>query len=122
MNNERVKERRMSARYKNPDIQLSYKPLDPHRWSTYQGMNRQDVKDISLGGVRLAVNENITEKMPISLDIFLKKNTDMIKTFGRVAWVRKIDVHENEIGITFNWWVKEEDKKTFVEFITQKAN
>lgn len=123
MNTEKGKERRCYPRYKNPDAEVSYKLLDPRRWSNYQGLAKRALKDLSLGGVSFSLDEKVMEtKLPIAMDILLgKKGLGPIKTFGRVAWAKDNSAQGQEVGIAFNWWAKEEDKKALVEFIEQSA-
>lgn len=121
MDDEHGVERRKFPRYDSPDVQVAYKPLDPLRWSSYQGLLRRRLKDISMGGVCFRVEEKIAERLPIALDILLGKKMDPIKTFGRVAWAKESDAKQYEMGVSFNWWAKEEDKKALVKFIEQQA-
>lgn len=66
-------------------------------------VDRQQVLDASLGGVRIYSDDRFDEKMPLELDLFLKDGTSL-SCMARVAWTKKLPeggVARFELGLAF---------------------
>ena len=113
MENRNLSEKRNFSRVKIPDIKVSFKLLDPRTWSTYHEKSLTMVENISLGGLAIKTNNELTVKAPVGIDIKISPDHDPIRTFGRVVWIRKEDGDNDNytMGMSFSWWKKEEDKK-----------
>lgn len=112
-------EKRKSERVKIPGVKASFKLLDPRSWSSYLEKNITSVQNISFGGIALQTNNPLAVKSPIGIDIKLNSDHESIRTFGRVAWIKKDEakVDNYNMGISFSWWKQEEDKKVVHDFI-----
>ncbi|MBI4844871.1 MAG: PilZ domain-containing protein [Candidatus Omnitrophica bacterium] len=111
-------EKRKFIRVNVPNIRVSFKLLDPRTWSSYHEKNITPVENISLGGVALKTANELTVKAPIGLDLRYDPEKESIRTFGRVAWIKKESGDkEYSLGISFSWWKREEDKKVIFDLI-----
>ncbi len=119
MENRFSNEKRKFQRVNIPDLKVSFKLLDPRTWSTYHEKRLDSVANISLGGISLKTNNELAVKAPIGIDIKINPDLDPIRTFGRVAWIKKEPDIDNEysLGISFSWWKREEDKKIILDVI-----
>ena len=106
-------EKRKFLRVNVPGLRVSFKLLDPRTYSTYHEKILEPVSNISLGGVALRTKNELPVKAPIGLDIKINPEQETIRTFGRIAWIKRIDPQSSDfdVGISFSWWDKEEDKK-----------
>ncbi|MFH1459600.1 MAG: PilZ domain-containing protein [Candidatus Omnitrophota bacterium] len=119
-----VEEKRKFKRVFVPGLKASFKLLDPRTWSTYHDKKITNVANISLGGLALKTNTLLSLQSPIGLDIKVDSADDPIRTFGRVAWIKK-EANANAeddytLGVSFSWWKKEEDKKIIFDAIQKQ--
>jgi hypothetical protein len=112
-------EKRKFQRVDTPELRVSFKLLDPRTWSTYHEKTLNPVQNFSLGGLALTTSNELAVKAPVGIDIKISPAHDAIRTFGRVAWIRKNTDKNNEytLGISFSWWKREEDKKIILDAI-----
>ncbi|MDD5747086.1 MAG: PilZ domain-containing protein [Candidatus Omnitrophica bacterium] len=117
-------EKRKFSRVNIPELRVSFKLLDPRTWSTYHEKMLNPIKNISLGGIALKTTSELAVKSPVGIDIRISPEHEAIRTFGRVAWIRKETAVDNEytMGISFSWWKKEEDKKIIFDAIEKQAS
>lgn len=61
-------------------------------------------KDISEGGVRFGLYQNLEVATPLKLQIFLRDPLEPVLAFGRVAWMKETPGKEYpfEVGIKFD--------------------
>ncbi len=116
-------EKRKYKRVTLPEMRCSFKLLDPRTWSTYLDKTINEVQDISIGGLRLSTKNELNLKAPIGIDIKINPAQDSIRTFGRVAWIKKGNQESDEydVGISFSWWKNEEEKKLVYEAIAKQG-
>ena len=119
MDTKKVAEKRKFPRVNIPGSKVSFKLLDPRSWSTYHEKSLNSVENISIGGLALKTNTELALKSPIGVDIKLSPELEIIRTFGRVAWIKRNRASDNDftMGISFSWWKKDEDKKVVYEAI-----
>lgn len=117
-------EKRHFQRVVLPGMSCSFKLLDPRTWSTYQDKTLNDVQDISIGGLRVCTKNELSLKAPVGVDIKIDSNQETIRTFGRVAWISKINQVSNDysVGISFSWWKNDEEKKIVYDAIAKKIS
>jgi len=117
-------EKRKFLRVNIPELRVSFKLLDPRTWSTYHEKRLNLTENISLGGIALKTTNELAIKSPVGVDIRISPEHEAIRTFGRVAWIRKDPAVENEytMGISFSWWKREEDKKIIFDVIQKHAS
>ncbi|WP_223756252.1 PilZ domain-containing protein [Myxococcus sp. RHSTA-1-4] len=66
-------------------------------------VDKQQVLDASLGGVRIYSDDVYAENSPLELDLFLKDGT-CLQCHARVAWTKKLPdkaVARYEVGLAF---------------------
>jgi hypothetical protein len=66
-------------------------------------VDRQQVLDASLGGIRIYSDDEYTKDSPLELDLFLKDGTSL-SCMARVAWMLKLPadaVARFEVGLAF---------------------
>lgn len=120
--NDSCAEKRKFERVNVSGVEVSYKLLDLRSWSKYLEQSQEAVQNISLGGIALRTSHQLSLKAPVGLDIKINSKNEVIKTFGRVAWIKKVEEKDDYwIGISFSWWKKEEDKNTIKELIQKNA-
>ncbi|MBU1044222.1 MAG: PilZ domain-containing protein [Candidatus Omnitrophica bacterium] len=117
-------EKRQYKRVALPGVRCSFKLLDPRTWSTYHDKTINDVQDISIGGLRLSTKNEFSLKAPIGVDIKMDSSSELIRTFGRVAWIRKEnqDSEDYNVGISFSWWKNDEEKKIVYDAIANQIS
>jgi Tfp pilus assembly protein PilZ len=117
-------EKRKYKRVTLPGAKCSFKLLDPRTWSTYHDKAVNEIQDISMGGLRFCTNNELSLKAPIGVDIKMNSSQESIRTFGRVAWIRKENptCEDYTVGISFSWWKREEDKKTVHDAIEKQIS
>ena len=61
-------------------------------------------KDISEGGVRFGLYQNLAVATPLKLQIYLRDPLEPVLAFGKVAWMRETSGSEYpfEVGIKFD--------------------
>ncbi|MFH1460689.1 MAG: PilZ domain-containing protein [Candidatus Omnitrophota bacterium] len=110
-------EKRFSKRRKAQNIYLDLHSLDPQIWFRYWGDQNCLLRDISLVGVGVYLQERFSLGMPLSIDIQLGKSSGQnIRVFGRVCWVRQEDKNYRT-GISFSWWKNDQDKKELNSYL-----
>jgi len=116
-------EKRGHKRVFLPEMSCSFKLLDSRTWSTYLDKTVNEVQDISLGGLRLSTKNELSLKAPIGVDIKINPTQESIRTFGRVAWIKKEnqEADEYDVGISFSWWKNEEEKKLVYDAIAKQG-
>ena len=109
----RFEEKRKFLRGNIPGLKVSFKLLDPRTYSTYHEKILEPVSNISLGGLALRTTSELPIKAPIGIDIKISPDHKNIRTFGRIAWIRRTDPQSSDfdLGISFSWWNSDEDKK-----------
>jgi len=115
-------EKRRHKRVFLPEMRCSFKLLDPRTWSTYLDKTVNKVHDISIGGLRLNTKNKLSLKAPIGIDIKINSAQTSIRTFGRVAWIKK-ETQKSEaydVGISFSWWKNDDEKKLVYEAIAKQ--
>ncbi len=107
------REKRKFLRANVPGLKVSFKLLDPRTYSTYHEKILDPAANISLGGVALRTKSELPVKAPIGVDIKISPEHKNIRTFGRIAWIRRTDPQSSDfdLGISFSWWDNDEDKK-----------
>ncbi|MBU1086481.1 MAG: PilZ domain-containing protein [Candidatus Omnitrophica bacterium] len=117
-------EKRQYKRVTLPGVSCSFKLLDPRTWSTYHDKTVNDVQDISIGGLRLCTKNELILKAPIGIDIKINSSQELIRTFGRVAWIRKKNPTSDDynVGISFSWWKNDEEKKIVYDAIASQIS
>ena len=117
-------EKRKYKRVNLPGARCSFKLLDPRTWSTYHDKALSEIQDISIGGLRFFTNNELSLKAPIGVDIKIDPEKESIRTFGRVAWIRKENpaCEDYSVGVSFSWWKREEDKKVIFEAIDKMTS
>jgi hypothetical protein len=66
-------------------------------------VDRQQVLDASLGGIRIYSDDDYKQDSPLELDLFLKDGT-CLRCDARVAWTKKLPagaVARYEVGLAF---------------------
>ncbi|MFP2932433.1 PilZ domain-containing protein [Pyxidicoccus sp. 3LG] len=66
-------------------------------------VEKQQVLDASLGGIRIYSDDTYAENSPLELDLFLKDGT-LLQCNARVAWTKKLGkdaVARYEVGLAF---------------------
>ena len=106
-------EKRKFQRTNIPGLKVSFKLLDPRNYSTYHEKIIDSAANISLGGLALRTKTELPVKSPIGVDIKISPKHESIRTFGRIAWIKRSDPQTSDfdVGISFSWWNNEEDKK-----------
>ena len=106
-------EKRKFLRANVPGLKVSFKLLDPRTYSTYHEKIIDSAANISLGGLALRTKTELPVKSPIGVDIKISPAHQSIRTFGRIAWIKRTDPQSSsfDLGISFSWWNNEEDKK-----------
>ncbi|MFH1093376.1 MAG: PilZ domain-containing protein [Candidatus Omnitrophota bacterium] len=106
-------EKRKFLRSNIPGLKVSFKLLDPRTYSTYHEKILEPASNISLGGVALRSKRELPVKTLIGLDIKISPEHESIRTFGRVAWIKRSDPQgrDFDLGISFSWWNNDADKK-----------
>lgn len=72
----------------------------PARW---RRVDKQQVLDASLGGIRIYSDDKYEDHSPLELDLFLKDGTSL-RCNARVAWTKKLPdnaVALYEVGLAF---------------------
>ena len=120
----KFEEKRKFQRVNVPGLKVSFKLLDPRTWSTYHDKTLEPISNISLGGLALKTNHELSIKAPIGIDIKISPDCETIRTFGRIAWIRKNETQSNnfDLGISFSWWKRDEDKKLVYEAIQKQVS
>jgi len=116
-------EKRKFERVKIPGAKASFKLLDPRTWSTYQEKIFEPISDISLGGVAFKTINELNVKTPVGIDLKISPEHKIIRTFGRIAWIKRENPQSNvfNLGISFSWWKRDEDKKLVYEAIKKEV-
>jgi len=83
--NKELEERRRSVRT-NAEIDVSYEVLSGNAVQKRSSMSR----NISLGGINLALNEKLLPETTLQLQLNIPKSHRPIFTQGKIAWVREI--------------------------------
>lgn len=94
-------------------LKVSFKLLDPRTYSTYHEKILEPASNISLGGLALRTKTELPVRSPIGVDIKISPEQQSIRTFGRIAWIKRSDPQSSDfdLGISFSWWNNDEDKK-----------
>ncbi|MFH1063232.1 MAG: PilZ domain-containing protein [Candidatus Omnitrophota bacterium] len=117
-------EKRQYKRVALPGVSCSFKLLDPRTWSTYLDKTLNDVQDISIGGLRFSTKNELSLKAPVGVDIKINPSQEAIRTFGRVAWIKKENPADADysVGISFSWWKNDEEKKLVYDAISKQIS
>ncbi|MFH0874991.1 MAG: PilZ domain-containing protein [archaeon] len=105
------KERRKYKRIKISKVGADYRLVDFNFWAESRSRGSNALKDISLGGISFSTNDAMPQDSLVSLNLKLGDIIKIDDVYGRVIRIRELKNNEYEIGITFSWWDKEEDKK-----------
>jgi len=119
MDTKSFEEKRKFERVSIPGSKVSFKLLDPRSWSTYHEKTINPIDNISLGGLSFKTNTELALKAPVGVDIRITPEHEPIRTFGRVAWIKRNKAIEDDytLGVSFSWWKRDDDKKTVYEVI-----
>lgn len=106
-------EKRKFERSKIPGSKVSFKLLDPRTYSTYHEKILEPITNISLGGICFRTKNELPVKAPIGIDIKIDAEKESIRTFGRIAWIKRTSPESSDydLGVSFSWWNNDEDKK-----------
>jgi len=115
-------ENRKFERAEIPDLKVSFNLLDPRTWSTYLDKTLENIENISLGGLAFRSATPLERLAPVGLDIRIGPEQQLVKTFGRVAWIKKNEGEDYSLGVRFSWWKDEADKKTIYNLIKQHVS
>ena len=113
-------ERRQYERMKVEKVGAAYRLVDPLLWAESRSRGTNCLEDISINGASFKSNDCLPSNSVIRLDLRLGGNFKIDGICGKIARVRELEDSQYEIGVTFSWWEKEEDKKNLRIFLQNK--
>ncbi|MBU2063750.1 MAG: PilZ domain-containing protein [Candidatus Omnitrophica bacterium] len=114
-------DKRQFKRVNVPGLKVGFKIYDLRAWSNYLDRTLESIQNISMGGISFRSDQDLAIKAPLGLDIRITPEQGPIKTFGRVAWIKKNKENDYDLGVKFSWWDREEDKKALYDLIQQHS-
>ena len=115
------RDRRDSSRKIAENTSISLRPLDPQVWFRFWDGTGCCVRDLSMVGVGVIVEEKMPIGTPLSIDLRLGKNTDFVRIFGKIEWIAEYQ-QSFRAGVSFSWWKDDQDKAVVNSYLNKLQN
>ena len=115
------KERRQYKRKKVQEVGAAYRLVDPLLWAESRSRGTNCLDDISINGASFKSDDCLPRNTVVRLDLCLDSSFKIAGICGKIVRVRQLEASGYEIGVTFSWWEKEEDKKNLRSFLEKKV-
>lgn len=112
-----MKEKRRYKRIKISKIVADYRLVDSNFWAEFRSCGTNLLNNISLGGISFSSSDILPKDSLMTLKVRIGDMVKINGVYGRIIRIRKLKNKKHEIGISFSWWDKEEDKINLVKLL-----